>query len=763
MTAPPSLDAALYEIAEKMLAHNRPKLVIGGNVTPQWIDRGSRFWYRLETADGHAFVLVDPAERTRDPAFDHAQLAKALEAASGESVTADELPFASSELSDGAVEFDAFGAHWRCLLDSYQCQQVEGHEQPSFLDVLSPDKQWAVVRREHNLSVRRVDTGVETPLTTDGVADQAYGSQPDCLTFGMLMRAFGAPGLPPIVAWSPDSRRIVTHRIDQRGVLLSHLVEAAPKGGGRPELHTYRYAMPGDEVMPRAELIVFDVATGTSTPAKAAPLFAPMFSPILSKQVVWSTDSSAVYYLEQPRDLKTLRLNRMDPLTGEVTLLVEERGDPRVEPGQFMGQTILKVLASGEEVLWYSQRDGWGHLYLYDTASGELRNQVTSGEWAVQQILHVDEAARVVYFLAAGLVAADPYRRQVCRVGLDGSGFARLGDDDLDHAVTLSENEAYFVDSASTVDTPPVIRVRDWSGDVLVELERADISRLLETGWTRPAPFTAKAADGVTDIYGVMYLPNGFDPTKRYPVVDSPYPGPQHNRVQPCFGGTGHFDMDAEAVAALGFAVIAVDGRGTPGRSRAFHDYSYGNYGDAGSIADHVAAIRQLATTRPWMDLERVGVYGYSGGGYATVRAMCAFPDFYQVGVSLCGNHDQRYYHLAWGETYDGPLDEETYARSSNPEIAHRLEGKLLLIHGEMDDNVHPHQTMLLVDRLIAANKDFELLIVPGAEHLFMGYHAYVIRRRWDFLVRHLLGVEPPAGYRLAELPVDPSVLSALG
>ncbi|MFD1541961.1 S9 family peptidase [Nonomuraea guangzhouensis] len=755
------LDPAVYQGAENLLAHRRPALVRGGKVTPRWIDGGARFWYRADAPEGHWFALVDPAKGTREPAFDHERLAAALGAAA--EVPVRTLPFETIELTGSEVEFEAFDGRWRCSLDSYLCERVDRPERPGPLDVRSPDGKWVVTRRGYDLWLRSSETGEERPLTTDGRADRTYGAQPDSLSYGVLMRKLGLPSLPPLVAWSPDSRRLVTHRLDQSGVPLSHLVESAPAGGGRPVLHSYHYAMPGEEVVPRAELIVFDVSGGPAVEAKAEPLLMSLLSPLLFNQVWWAPDGGAVYYLEQPRDLKTLRLNRLDPRTGEVRPLVEEHGEPRVALGQGMGQTILHLLATGREVLWYSQRDGWGHLYLYDTEHGETVCQVTSGEWAVQRILHVDEDERVVYFLASGLVEADPYRRQVCRARLDGTGFERLTDDDLDHEVTLPRSGTYFVDSASAKATPPVTTVRAWDGSVLVELERADVTALLEARWTAPEQFAAKAADGETDIYGVLHLPRGFDPAKRYPVIDSPYPGPHHGRLHPSFEGFPHVDREAEAIAALGFVVVTLDGRGTPGRSRAFHDHSYGRYDTAGSLEDHVAALRQLAASRPWMDLDRVGVYGGSGGGYATVRAMCLYPGFYKVGVAACGNHDQRFYQLAWGETYDGPYDAERYARSSNVEIADRLEGKLLLIHGEMDDNVHPHLTMRLVDRLIAADKDFDLLIVPGAEHLFVGYESYVIRRRWDFLVRHLMGVEPPPGYKIAPIPPDPAILSGLG
>ena len=318
----------------------------------------------------------------------------------------------------------------------------------------------------------------------------------------------------------------------------------------------------------------------------------------------------------------------------------------------------------------------------------------------------------------------------------------------------------YFIDSASTVDTPPVTTVRDWSGRVLVELERADITKLAATGWTPPERFCVKAADGVTDIYGVLYRPRGFDPAQRYPVVDSLYPGPQVDRVAPCFdpGGMG---LDAEPIAALGFVVVAVDGRGTPGRSKSFHDASYGHLADAGCLADHVAALRQLARTRPWMDLDRVAAFGHSGGGFATVRAMLDFPEVYKAGVALSGPHDARYFNLGFVETYDGADNPEAWARASNVDLADRLAGKLLLIHGEMDDQVHPDHTLRLADRLIAADKDFELLIVPAAEHTFIDCLAYVRKRCWDFLVRELMGTQPPA-YRPAPIAIGPELLGEL-
>ena len=514
-----------YQAAEQLLRRPaRPgELVIGDKVRPQWIDGGASFWYAVSNGVGRRFVLVDPAAGTREPAFDHALLAAALAAASGQQVDPEALPFMAIELAGNAVEFDAFGEHWRCRLDSYACERAEFTPPGNPLEVPSPDKKVAVSQRGHDLWARSLADGREWALTTDGEPDYQYGSGPDCTSNGTLLRKFGLPHLPPAVAWSPDSTKVLAHRTDERGVRQTHLVEARPADGGAPVLRTQRYAYPGDENMPQAELVVLDVSEGTVVRAQAEPLLMPQFSPIMTKWAWWAPDGSAVYYLGQPRDLRTLTLHRLDPATGEVTTVLSETGTTRVEPNQWMNEPpIVRVLA--DEVLWYSQRDGWGHLYRYDLRTGELLGQVTSGQWAVRQILHVDEAERVVYFTVSGLVDEDPYRRTVCRVGLDGSGFAKVTDDELDHIVTMPDTMEYFIDSASTVDTPPVTTVRDWSGRVLVELERADITKLTATGWTPPERFCVKAADGVTDIYGVLYRPRGFDPAQRYPVVDSVYP-----------------------------------------------------------------------------------------------------------------------------------------------------------------------------------------------------------------------------------------------
>jgi dipeptidyl-peptidase 4 len=752
------LDAQTYQTAERLLGHHRRELVVGARVTPRFVENGAKFWYTV----GRRFIVVDPQARSRRDAFDHDRLAAALASASGQQVDAAALPFAAISPGTDAVEFDAFGEHWRCRLGEYVCERAEGEAPGNPLEVSSPDRKHAVYRAGYDLHVRSLDGARHWALTEDGTEDRDYGANPDYLMYSTLVVKLGLPHLPPAVAWSPDSTRLLTHRSDQAGVRPMHLARWAPADGGEPALLSHRFAVPGDEHLPLAEFVVIDVATGSVTAAQADPVVMSLMSPITQKWAWWAADSSAVYYLSRTRDAHTLRLHRLDAASGEVRTVLTETGTTRVEPGQEqLPEPLVRVLAGGREVLWYSQRDGWGHLYRCDTTTGEPIAQITSGPWGVREILHVDERARVVYFLAAGLVAEDPYRRTVCRATFDGTGFTRITDDDLDHTVTVAPDGGYFVDSASTHADPPVTTVRDWTGETLVELERADVSGLRATGWQPPQRFRVTAANGTTDVYGLLYLPHDFDPAKRYPVLDTPYGLPTAARVSPSFD-PGYYGYEAEALAALGFAVIAMDGRGSPGRDKAFHDVSYGNLGDACGMVDHVAALGQLAATRPWLDLDRVGIVGMSSGGYAAARALLRYPEVFSVGVAVAGMHDFRLLEPGLGEAYHGPFDDEEYAHLSNVDIADRLDGRLLLIHGGLDDRVPLAATMRLAERLIQLGKDFELLVVPDADHIFFGYEHYVTQRRWDFLVRHLLDAAPPADYRLPGVPLDMEALAEL-
>ena len=418
------------------------------------------------------------------------------------------------------------------------------------------------------------------------------------------------------------------------------------------------------------------------------------------------------------------------------------------------GTVNWRVLPATNEVIWFSERDDWGQLYLYDLTTGQLKSKITSGEGNVAQLRRVDETSRTIWFVGNGKERGrDPYFRQFYKIRIDGTGLTLLTPEDADHEIALAPSGQYFVDTYSKPDTPPVTVLRDLDGKTIVTLETADVSRLRATGWKPPMPITVKARDGKTDLYGLLYLPTNLDRGKKYPIVNHIYPGPQTGSV----GGRGFSPArgDAQALAELGFVVVEIDGMGTPWRSKSFHDAYYGKMGD-NTLPDQVAGMKELAQHYPWIDINRAGIYGHSGGGFAAADAMFRYPDFFKVGISEAGNHDQREYEDDWGERYQGllartPDASDSYAPEANQLLAKNLKGKLLLAHGTMDDNVPPYNTLLVVNELIKANKDFDLILLPNRTHGF-GNEAYMVRRRWDYFVKYLLGAEPPREYEIGRL-----------
>ena len=574
---------------------------------------------------------------------------------------------------------------------------------------------------------------------------------------------------PVHVAWSPDSTKLLTHRIDQRAVPLMHLTQSCPPDGShRPLHHEYHFAMPGDP-LPLLEMLVIELASGRVIPVdRPAQPMAQLRTAIESEQVFWAADSSKVSYIEYSRGCKDLRLIHVDATTGSARVAVQQSTDTFLLPGPWLVPCPVKVLYQTDEVLWWSQRDGWGHLYLYDLGTCDCKNQVTSGPWLVRDVVHVDEQSREVILLGAGREpGANPYFTLLYRATLDGRELTPLITDRCDHHVRVVGRAPWLVDSYGGFGQPVTHTLRDKAGTALLELGHADAGPLTETGFSWPEEIRVTAADGVTDLYGILYKPSDFDPTKSYPVLDSIYPGPQLIRqmrltIGP-FSTTPYLlDQlgDANAVAELGFIVLVLDGRGTPLQSKAFLDYSYGNQGDPGCLADQVAALAQVSATRPWMDLSRVGIYGHSGGGNASAVAILTYPDVYRAAVAAAGDYDLRGYYAVWGETYHGLPGEgdgdggsadgaANYVSTATTRLAANLEGKLLIVHGEMDDNVQPGLVLKFVRALIDADKDFELLYVPNGAHGYLSAQPYVIRREWDFLVRHVMGAEPPVGYKI--------------
>ena len=758
--APYSLTAADYAQAEKFMPYNVMPLVVRSGVRPTWLP-GDRFWYRnaLEN-EGSEFILVDPKRGTRAPAFDHARIAAALSKASGKTFDATHLPFMSFEFSaDGkTLTFSAEGKKWSCDLKGKDCRPIEGGEAAPLEkrrgegrrpgaderpEVLSPDGLFAVFIRDHNLWVREVSTKTEKQLTTDGVKDYGYATD----------NAGWIKSDRPVVSWSPDSKKIATFQQDQREVGEMYLVETKV---GHPVLQAWKYPLPGDKVVSMIERVVMHLDGPRTVRLNMPPdQHRSTFTDDIKtwdggmEDVQWSPDGSRIVFVSTSRDHKHEVLRLADPQTGEVRDVFEEKVATYFEAGS--DHANWRFLAASNEVVWFSERDNWGHLYLYDLETGRLKNQITTGEWPVLQLLRVDEKNRKITFLGGGREKGrDPYIRHLYSVGLDGRDLRLLTPEDADHEVSLSPSGLYFIDSYSKTEVPQVSVLRNAEGKLILSLEKADISRLLAVGWKPPLPFTVKARDGVTDLHGLMFRPTNFDPGKTYPVINNIYPGPQSGSVMSRSFLPAH--GDAQALAELGFIVVQLDGMGNPGRSKAFHDAYYGNMGD-NTLPDQVAGMKELAQRYPWIDIERAGIWGHSGGGFASCDAMFRYPDFFKVGVSQAGNHDNRGYEDDWGEKWQGLLvanadGTSNYDGQANQNFAKNLKGKLLLAHGTMDSNVPPYNTLLVVNELIKANKDFDLILFPNRGHGFAG-EPYMVRRRWDYFVRHLLGAEPPKDYEL--------------
>jgi dipeptidyl-peptidase-4 len=757
--SPRAVTASDYTHAERYMGYNTTPLVYGATVRPTWL-ADDRFWYRNTIADGAEFVLVDPAKRTRGRAFDHARLAAALTALTGTTYSAFKLPFNTIELSaDGqSVTFNAGARRFTCDIGGAKCSgeadaggargggrggRGGGGRGAAAVQTPSPDGKKVAFIRDYNLWVRDLASGQESRLTMDGVKDFGYAT--DNAGWARSDRA--------ILMWSPDSKKIATFQQDERGVGDMYLVNTQV---GHPVLTAWHYPLPGDSIVTTIQRVVIDVASAHVVRFQMPPdqHRSTLCDNVACRggdwsDVQWSPDGAKVAFVSTSRDHKKATLRIADAATGAIRDVLEESVPTQYESGN--GRVNWQVLFSTNEVIWFSEKSDWGQLYLHDLTTGKLKNAITTGEGNVTQMLRVDEASRTIWFAGVGREKGrDPYFRHFYKVGLDGKGYALLTPDDGDHEITLSPSGRYFVDSYSKPDVPPVTVLRDADGRQLLTLEKADISQLLATGWKPPMPITVKARDGKTDLYGLMFRPTRLDPSKKYPIVNHIYPGPQTGSV-----GARTFSAargDAQSLAELGFVVVEIDGMGTPWRSKSFHDAYYGNMGD-NTLPDQVAAMKQLAQRYSWIDLNRAGIYGHSGGGFATADAMFRYPDFFKVGISEAGNHDNREYEDDWAERYQGLVERKAdgstnYDDQANQLHAKNLKGKLLLAHGTMDNNVPPANTMLVVNELIKANKDFDLLMLPNRNHGF-GNEPYMVRRRWDYFVRNLLGAEPPKEFEL--------------
>lgn len=707
---PLRVTTADYDRAAAQLAPSLTGLTTGGSVQANWLP-DDRLWYRTTGAQAQT-ILIIPATRTRvicDAARTNCPGVPADTAAAGR----------------GGRGGGRGGA-------------VAGRGGAAAAGVTSPDGKRAAFIRDWNLWVRDVATGEETALTTDGEKDFGYAT--DNAGWVSSDRA--------ILLWSPDSKKIATSQQDERLVGDMYLVDTRV---GHPNLKAWKYPLPGDSVVAMLSRVIIDVDAGKVVRLQTPPDFhrGTIGDNITMADYNWSPDGSRLAFASTSRDHKSATLRMADANTGAVTTLFDE-----TVPTHFESRTGWRVLWPTNEILWYSQRDNWGQLYLYDLNTGKLKSKVTTGEGPVTNITRIDDKTRTLWYAAGGREPGqDPYFTHFYRISLDGkSPQVSLTPDVGTHDMQLSPSGKYLVDTYSSPDVPPVVALRDANGKLVMPLEKMDVSKLMATGWKPPIPVKVKAADGKTDLYGMMFRPSNFDPNKKYPIINNAYPGPQSGSV-----GSRSFSTargDKQALAELGFIVLSLDGSGTPGRSKSFHDAYYGRMGQDNTIPDQISGMKDLAAQYPGIDLDRAAMWGHSGGGFITADAMFRFPDFFKVGIAESGNHDQRVYEDDWGERYQGLLvptadGKDNYDIEANQTFAKNLKGHLLLAHGLMDNNVPPYNTLLVVEALIKANKDFDLLLLPNQPHGYGSMSNYMMRRRWDYFVTYLLNAEHPKEYEI--------------
>lgn len=711
-----------YALREKYNA----KHVLYAGVVPHWVDQTSAFWYVRQTEKGKEYVKVDAASKKRTALFDQQKMASALTEKAGREINAYNLPLQNCRLniSLDTLRFQLDGKFWAYsiknnrLLDEgaipsrgKERHWMEVDDEKEGSPVTSPDGKWTAFIKNDNVYVREVATGKEKQLSQDGTLSNYYSSY---------------------IQWSPDSKSVVSCRIRPVEKRYVYYVESSPADQAQPKLHKQEYAKPGDELRFKVPCI-FEVESGRRL-IPSTELFSHQYE--LSGPM-WNADSKAITFEYNERGHKVYRVLEMSAVDGSVRTLIEEKEEKYVN----YPRIYRNYLSDGKRIIWSSERDNYNHLYLYDRATGKPLNQITKGEWYVRGVQHVDEANEVIYFSANGMKKGeDPYLIHYYKINFDGSNLVELTPEEGMHQCWYSSDYKYLVDVYSKVDQAPIAVLRDAkNGKIRMQLDKADISALLANGWKAPEVFSAKGRDGKTDMWGVIYRPSNFDPSKKYPVIEYIYSGPGDQYVPKTFSS---YNWWMTSLAELGFIVVQVDGMTTSFRSKEFEEVCYKNLKDAG-LPDHIAWIKAAAQKYPYMDIDRVGIFGCSAGGQESTGAVLFHPEFYKAAYSACGCHDNHMDKIWWNELWMGYPVDESYSACSNVDNAHLLSRPLMLVVGELDDNVDPASTMQVANALIKANKDFELVVIPGAHHT-MG-EDFGEHKRYDFFVRHLMGVTPPS------------------
>ncbi|HWQ63983.1 MAG TPA: DPP IV N-terminal domain-containing protein [Methanospirillum sp.] len=728
-------------MAELFYPDNAVSHIYHANLNPSWV-RNDSFWYMDAGKQTTMFFLVNTSQNSRTRLLDTDRLVASLSNVSGKEIDPAHLPITNIALSPdlNSIRFDAFGASWSCDLSVYHLSDIT---LPAAVraGLPSPDQHYIAYINESNLALYDTMTGVSSQLTTDGVPDYFYAKRSDTVRYTVTEARLNSSPIPYLV-WSPDSTKIRTFKVDQRNVSQYYLVQNVPENGSvKPILYSYKFATPGDTSVPEYEPVTINISTRQVVPMHwTSQPETTMMDTDQDELSRWNSIGDEMYTLYLERGEKTLRLLKENPITGDVHEVLNETGETYREANlQYASKPNFAILEKSGDIIWFSERDGWGHLYRYD-ANGTLKNQITSGPWVVRDLLAVDENTSTVYFTASGKEIGNPYYKYLYRASLDGSGLTLLTPGNADHEITLSPDLSSFVESYSRTDLPTVADLKSIDRTLLMHLGAADDSDLKSKGWVSPERVTFKARDGVTDLYGLVFRPTDFDKTRKYPVVDIVYPGPYTivtaTQYPSDSGWNSKIFWTSQMLAELGYVVVTMDGLGTAYRSKAFHDMSYANLSDCG-LADHIAGLKDLATRYSWMDISRVGMYGKSAGGFMTAQAMLTYPDFFKVGVAASGDQDCRLYGSFWGEKYEGFPVSDRYLEQVTSKKAANLTGKLLLLTGDMDDNVHPAMTMQLADALEKSNKTFDMFVFTNKNH-DLNYDPYYLRKMMRYFVDNL-------------------------
>ncbi len=748
-----------YAHAERFMGYNTRPLVDHAVTHVKWQD-DTHFWYVDHDASGDHYMIMNVTTGKASQAFDAKKMAAALDTISKKKVHPDTLRLDNFKpVMGGHLQVTWHGRHYTCdLAGKPGCRRGRARAPtPAKKDfkarnpgVVSPDGTKVAFIRDWNLWVRNIRTGEEHALTTDGIKNDGYATD----------NAGWTHSRQAVLVWSPNSRYIATFQQDQRKVGDMATVGAT---AGHPQINVWKYPLPGDKHVIRISRVIIDVPSEKVVRLHMKPDFhrSSLCDDISCSghghwdDVKWGPHSRTLAFVSTSRDHKQETFRVADPATGDVRTVFHVSVPHYYESG--IGKVNWQYLPDSNAIVWYSWRNNWGNLYLYNLKTGKREHAITRGEGNVTEVLHVDRKTHTLWFRGVGRQPGwNPYYQAFYKVNLNGDKPTLLTPQKADHGITMSPDGKYFVDSWSTPSKPPVTVLRRASnGRKIAMVAKADISRLKKIGWVPPTQFKVKARDGKTTLYGMMFKPTDFNPHKTYPVIDYIYPGPQTGSIFTF--GFASARGDHQAMAELGFIVVAIDGLGTPDRSKSFHDTWYGDMGD-NTLPDQIAAIKQLARRHPWIDLDHVGIWGHSGGGFATADAMFTHPDFFKVGWAESGNHDNRDYEADWGEKWQGLLKTQkdgstNYDNQANQDKAKNLQGHLMLTYGTLDDNVPPESTQIVVQALIKANKDFDMIAIPNVHHGYGYATPYITRRRWDYFVKHLAGKTPPKHYKLKSWP----------